>query len=72
MDENKAFRMAWLAAMMGTVRKDTKGSRLTYTHLLPHKRPIPKGLKPFEFGGEVVYAINRKNAERKAKKQGLI
>lgn len=30
--------------------------------------PIPKGLKPFKIEGKIVYAINEKNARRKAAK----
>ena len=30
------------------------------------------GLKEFDFGGNKIYALNQKNAERKAKKLGYI
>ena len=30
------------------------------------------GLKEFDFGGNKIYALNKKNAERKAKKLGYI
>lgn len=30
--------------------------------------PIPKGLKPFKIEGKIVYAINEKNARKKAAK----
>lgn len=29
--------------------------------------PRPNGLKPFEIGNQTVWALNKKNAERKAK-----
>lgn len=38
----------------------------------PIKKIIPKGMKEFVFGEEIIYAINVKNAVRKAKKMGLI
>ena len=31
-----------------------------------------KGLKEFDYDGVKIYALNQKNADRKAKKQGLI
>jgi tRNA U38,U39,U40 pseudouridine synthase TruA len=36
------------------------------------KKIIPKGVKKFLYGEIVIYAINQKNADRKAKKKGLI
>tara|TARA_R110000796_G_scaffold82985_1_gene181926 strand:- start:857 stop:1093 length:237 start_codon:yes stop_codon:yes gene_type:complete len=36
------------------------------------QKKIPKGLKKFLYGEVVIYAINQKNADRKARKQGLI
>ncbi len=38
----------------------------------PIKKIIPKGLKEFFYGEKVIYALNKKNADRKAVKQGLI
>lgn len=38
----------------------------------PIKKIIPKGLKEFFYGEKVIYALNKKNADRKALKQGLI
>ena len=31
-----------------------------------------KGLKEFDYNGVKIYALNQKNADKKAKKQGLI
>jgi len=38
----------------------------------PIKEIIPKGLKEFFYGEKVIYSLNKKNADRKALKQGLI
>jgi len=38
---------------------------------LPIKKIIPKGIKEFFYGTEIIYALNKKNADRKALKQGL-
>lgn len=37
-----------------------------------HKKIIPKGLKKYHYGDGFVYAINQKNADRKAKKLGYL
>ena len=39
---------------------------------LPIKKIIPKGMKEFFYGTEKIYALNKKNADKKARKQGLI
>jgi hypothetical protein len=36
------------------------------------KKIIPKGVKKFLYDEIVIYAINKKNADRKAKNKGLI
>ncbi|OJV40849.1 MAG: hypothetical protein BGO29_14880 [Bacteroidales bacterium 36-12] len=33
---------------------------------------IPKGLKEFRYGDNIIYAINQNNADRKARKAGFI
>lgn len=38
----------------------------------PKKEIIPKGLKEFFYGEKVIYALNKKNADKKALKQGLV
>lgn len=40
--------------------------------LSEEQKAIKKGLKLFEYPKGVVYALNQKNADRKAKKQNLI
>ena len=40
--------------------------------LSEEQKAIKKGLKKFEYPKGVVYALNQKNAEKKAKKQNLI
>ena len=37
----------------------------------PFKKEIPKGLTEFFYGENKVIALNKKNADRKAKKQGF-
>lgn len=36
----------------------------------PKKKIIPKGLKEFNYNGNIVHALNQKNADRKALKRG--
>ena len=38
----------------------------------PIKKIIPKGLKEFFYGEKVIYALNQKNADRKARKKGYL
>lgn len=38
----------------------------------PKKKPIPKGLKEFFYGENSLYALNQKNADRKARKKGYL
>lgn len=38
----------------------------------PVKKRIPKGLKEFFYGENSVYALNKKNADRKARKKGYL
>ncbi len=38
----------------------------------PKNKIIPKGLQEFIYGDTIIYALNKKNADRKALKQGLI
>ena len=38
----------------------------------PKDQPIPKGMKVFKYGSHIIYAINKKNADKKALKKGLI
>jgi len=39
------------------------------THAKPSRLPMPNGVKKFEIDGKIVWALNEKNAIRKAKKQ---
>lgn len=36
------------------------------------KKPIPKGLKEFFYGENKIYALNQKNADRKARNKGYL
>jgi len=38
----------------------------------PIKKIIPKGMKEFFYGTESIHALNQKNADKKARKKGLI
>ena len=38
----------------------------------PKKKIIPKGLKEFFYGQNSLYALNQKNADRKARKKGYL
>tara|TARA_R100000951_G_scaffold54402_1_gene45771 strand:- start:227 stop:451 length:225 start_codon:yes stop_codon:yes gene_type:complete len=38
----------------------------------PKKKIIHKGLKEFFYGEKVIYALNKKNADRKARKKGYL
>ena len=38
----------------------------------PIKKIIPKGLKEFFYGENSLYALNQKNADRKARKKGYL
>ena len=38
----------------------------------PKKKIIPKGLKEFFYGENSLYALNQKNADRKARKKGYL
>ena len=37
----------------------------------PINKPIPKGMKEFFYGENKVIVLNKKNADKKAKKQGF-
>ena len=38
----------------------------------PKSNHVPKGCQEYEFGGVLIVARNRENAEKKARKRGLI
>lgn len=38
----------------------------------PKKKIIPKGLTEFFYGANSLYALNQKNADRKARKKGYL
>ena len=49
-----------------------KDRREVDQHLQKPKKVVPKGMIKFEYGYNVVYALNQKNADKKAKKLGYI
>lgn len=67
--QNMLGMLAMMAAMSnpedyGTFEQEKKIKK-------SKKKIIPKGLKEFFYGKKVIYALNKKNADRKARKQGL-
>lgn len=52
--------------------KDKRTSNKDILNKSPKKKIIPKGVKEFWYGDQVIYAINKKNADKKARKKGLI
>ena len=68
--QNILGMLAMMAAMSnpedyGRFEEDTKIKR-------PTKTIIPKGLKEFFYGENSVWALNKKNANRKAKSKGYL
>ena len=64
------------AALFGLATEPGTNKRLRSDDLiekaiaqLPKQKVLPKGIKPFVIDGVEVYALNKKNAIRKAKKQ---
>lgn len=65
--------MAMLVYMMVALGQQTKNPRTKYGYMEVNdttkvEPPIPKGLKLFSIDGVEVYALNKKNAIRKANK----
>ena len=68
--QNMLGMMAMMAAMSnpedyGTFEQPKKIKK-------PKKKPIPKGLKEFFYGENKIYALNQKNADRKARNKGYL
>lgn len=53
-------------SMLATRRKST------IKNMSEEQKAIKSGLKKFEYHNGFVFALNQKNADKKAKKQGLI
>jgi Na+-translocating ferredoxin:NAD+ oxidoreductase RnfG subunit len=82
MKMNKASKMAMMYGLFATMGNDAYGhaiNEMTDEGIRPKKtkqkkqvkKIIPKGLTKFFYGEKVIYALNKKNADRKALKQGL-
>lgn len=69
--QNMAGMMAMMIAM-SDMQQDFNTGETKPKVKKPIKKIIPKGLKEFFYGEKVIYALNKKNADRKALKQGLI
>ena len=68
--QNMLGMLAMMAAMSnpedyGTFKQEKKIKK-------PIKKIIPKGLKEFFYGENSLYALNQKNADRKARKKGYL
>tara|TARA_R110002124_G_C8589196_1_gene483157 strand:+ start:99 stop:350 length:252 start_codon:yes stop_codon:yes gene_type:complete len=82
MGMNKASKMAMMYGLFATMGNDVYGdavNEFTEYGIKPKnkqikqvKKIIPKGLTEFFYGEKVIHALNEKNADRKARKQGLI
>ena len=75
-----AYLLAASMASQGNTREDSVYRPQEYTdeelkklrEFKERQRLLSRGVKVFEYGDEVVYARNKKNADKKAKKRGLI
>lgn len=69
MSKKRGYAAA-LAAVIGSFRPSGRSTPAPPPHLNPAvieaKRAARRGLKRFEIDGKVIYAINKKNAIRKA------
>ena len=66
----KSSALGMLAAMSnpqdyGTFEKENKVKK-------PKNKIIPKGLKKFFYGEDSLYALNQRNADRKARNKGYL
>ena len=61
------------AMMMEPLNSPAESNRgRKYVPEKDHKKPIPKGHKEFNIDGQIVYALNYKNALKKIKKKPLL
>lgn len=68
----KSIQAASILFGLAAMAMDTTPHAFTQPAPQPKKRkppPRPKGLKPFEIDGQTIWAINEKNARRKAGKK---
>jgi hypothetical protein len=82
MKSNKMQKLAMMYGLAAVMSDNVYGdavNELTEDGIKPKKikpkqvkKIIPKGLKDFFYGANSLYALNQKNADRKALKQGLI
>jgi len=83
MKMNKASKMAMMHGLFATMGNDVYGdavNELTDEGIRHKKRKqikqvkkvIPKGLTEFFYGEKVIHALNKKNADRKARSEALI
>lgn len=54
------------------LRKGNGGSVDGITKMTEEEKNISNGLKEFTYGNETIWALNKKNADKKASKKGLI
>ena len=73
MGMKKSNMLGMLAMMAAMSNPEDYG---TFIEEKPIKKPkkeiVPKGLKEFFYGENSLYALNQKNADRKARKKGYL
>ena len=71
----KKQNMALMMGMMMAMSESSMHNHSTPNDSVikkPKKKIIPKGLKEFFYGENSLYALNHKNADRKARKKGYL
>lgn len=68
-NKNRNLLMLSMSVLAGGYNYDMDSSE--YNERIIKKR-IPNGVKEFEINGHKIYAINKKNAIRKANKKGIL
>ena len=61
-----------MAGGLSSIEGEERSSNKRILNKNPKKKIIPKGMKEFWYGDQVIYSINKKNADKKARKKGLI
>ena len=67
-----SIKLGMLAMMMAASSSQETSTNPKQRAKKDKKKIIPKGLKEFFYGENSLYALNQKNADRKAKTKGFI
>jgi len=67
--QNLVGMLAMMAMMSDT---DAYGISEEIKENTPKNKVIPKGMKEFFYGDNSLYALNQKNADKKARKKGYL